>query len=244
MTVSLIIPMHNERENVLRYPRNLFPVIAEIEARFKTEFEYVFIDDGSTDDTHNQIVSITKNTPRVLIYSYPSNQGMGYAIQRGIGISHGDLIITMDADLTFRPADIHKLLKKYYETQADCVSGSSYAYPGLMDEITPYRLFLSRCVNWILCSLLSTELTSVSQIFRLYKRFALDEFTITSNNFEINAEIMAKMVMIGKNVVEIPAMLTRRKHGMSKANLRKAVKNYLVLFYRIFRTKYLGGEWK
>jgi hypothetical protein len=66
---------------------------------------------------------------------------------------------------------------------------------------------------------------------------------ITSSNFEINAEIISKLIMTGKKVVEVPVPLLKRRFGNSKINIIKEIKNYLSLFYKIFRTKYLHKEW-
>ena len=62
---------------------------------------------------------------------------MGAAIKTGIAGSTGDLIVTMDADLTFRPVDVEKLIGKYRETHADLVSGSPYLEKGSLEEVTP-----------------------------------------------------------------------------------------------------------
>jgi hypothetical protein len=67
---------------------------------------------------------------------------------------------------------------------------------------------------------------------------------ITSNNFEINAEIISKLIISGKKVVEIPVPLLKRKHGESKINIKKEVKNNILLLFKIFETKYLHREWK
>jgi glycosyltransferase involved in cell wall biosynthesis len=169
---------------------------------------------------------------------------MGTAIKTGLASSLGELVITMDADLTFRPVDVLKLIEKYRETNADCISGSPYLEKGLMEEVTPFRLLTSRSVNFLYRMLLGSRITCVSPIFRLYRRSVLMEMTISSRNFEINAEIISKLLIGGKKVVEVPVPLLKRKYGESKINLKKEVKNYLLLLFRIFKTKYLHSEWK
>jgi glycosyltransferase involved in cell wall biosynthesis len=169
---------------------------------------------------------------------------MGTAIRTGLGSSLGELVITMDADLTFRPVDVEKLIEKYRETGADCISGSPYLEKGLMEEVTPFRLVLSKSVNFLYRLLLGSRITCVSPIFRLYRRSVLMDMNISSRNFEINAEIISKLLIDGKKVVEIPVPLLKRKYGESKINVKKEIRNYILLLYRIFRTKYLHREWK
>ena len=242
--ISLIFPLFNERDNVMHYSADLFPVIDGISRRTGERFEYVFVDDGSRDDTVEQVRSLARDRPDIKLLVHESNSGMGTAIRTGLAACGGDLVITMDADLTFRPVDVEKLLDKYRETNADCISGSPYLEKGLMEEVTPFRLLMSRTVNFLYRMLLGSKITCVSPIFRLYRRSVLEKMNISSRNFEINAEIISKLLINGNTVVEVPVPLLKRKYGDSKINVKKEVKNYIVLLYRIFTTKYLHREWR
>jgi glycosyltransferase involved in cell wall biosynthesis len=242
--ISIIFPLYNERDNVMHYHSDLFPLIDDISKKTGEQFEFIFVDDGSCDDTADQVKTLAGTRSDIKVIIHEKNSGMGTAIITGLGSSQGELIITMDADLTFRPVDVLKLIEKYRETNADCISGSPYLEPGLMEEVTPFRLFMSRSVNFLYRLLLGGGITCVSPIFRLYRRSVLMEMKISSRNFEINAEIISKLLIDGKKVVEIPVPLLKRKYGVSKINMRKEIKNYILLLYRIFRTKYLHQEWK
>jgi len=242
--ISLIFPLYNEQENIVHYTTDLFPIIDSIKQRTNENFEYIFIDDGSRDETVKTIQEIASNRTDVKILRHEKNSGMGTAIKTGLAACSGDLVITMDADLTFRPVDVEKLIAKYQETHADCISGSPYLERGLMEEVTPFRLIMSKSVNFLYRMLLGSGITCVSPIFRLYKRSVLSEMEITSRNFEINAEIISKLIIDGKTVVEVPVPLLKRKYGESKIDIKKEIKNYILLLYRIFKTKYLHREWK
>lgn len=242
--ISIIFPLYNERDNVIRYPADLFPILDTIAKKTGERFEFIFVDDGSSDDTVEQVKALAMSRPDIKILVHQKNSGMGTAIVTGLGSSLGELVITMDADLTFRPADVEKLIEKYQETNADCVSGSPYLEKGHLMEVTPFRLLMSKTINFLYRVLLKSSITCVSPIFRLYRRSVLTELDISSRNFEINAEIMSKLLIGGKKVVEVPVPLLKRKFGKSNINLKKEMKNYLLLLYRIFKTKYLHSEWK
>jgi dolichol-phosphate mannosyltransferase len=242
--ISIIIPLFNERDNVIQYPSDLFPMIDAIADQCHESFEYVMVDDGSRDDTLAQVRAVSAARNDVISLRLDKNSGMGMAIMTGVRHARGELIITMDSDLTFRPADVKKLITAYRTTGADCVSGSPYLEPNLMEEVTPLRLFLSRSINFMYRVLLGGNISCVSPIFRLYKREIFDQITVTSRNFEINAEILAKLIISGRKVVEVPVPLLKRRHGSSKINIIKEAKNYLWLLYRIFKTKYLGSGWQ
>lgn len=242
--ISIIFPLYNERDNVIHYIDNLFPIIESIGKRTGENFEYIFVDDGSVDTTAETMTEIAKGRNNIKILRHERNRGMGNAIKTGLAASAGELVITMDADLTFRPEDVEKLIKKYRETNADCISGSPYLEKGLMDEVSLFRLLMSKTVNFLYRALLRSDITCVSPIFRLYKRSALNSMEITSNNFEINAEIISKLIISGKKVVEIPVPLLKRKYGGSKIKISKEIKNYILLLFKIFKTKYLHRPWK
>ena len=241
--ISVIIPLYNEQDNIVHYSTDLFPIIDNIGKKAGEKIEYIFIDDGSRDETVTKIQAITQGRTDTKILRHAKNSGMGTAIKTGLAACSGDLVITMDADLTFRPVDVEKLLSKYQETHADCISGSPYLEKGLMEEVTPFRLLMSKSVNFLYRMLLGSGITCVSPIFRLYKRSVLSEMEITSRNFEINAEIISKLLIGGKTVVEVPVPLLKRKYGESKINIKKEVKNYILLLCKIFKTKYLHMKW-
>ena len=242
--ISIIVPLYNERDNIIHYHTDLFPIIDDIAKKTGELFEFIFVDDGSRDDTVEQVRALARSRADIKILVHQKNCGMGTAIKTGLPSRLGELIITLDADLTFRPVDVAKLIEKYRETNADCISGSPYLEKGLMEEVTPFRLLTSRSVNFLYRMLLGSGITCVSPIFRLYRRSVLTEMTISSRNFEINAEIISKLLIGGKKVVEVPVPLLKRKYGESKINLKKEVRNYLLLLFRIFKTKYLHSEWK
>lgn len=241
--ISIIFPLFNERENVIHYNKDLFPIIDDIGKKFGESFEFVFVDDGSRDDTVERLKETCAGRSDVKIIRHEKNRGMGNAIKSGLVSCSGDIVITMDADLTFRPADVAKLIEKFQETHADCISGSPYLEKGLMEDVAPFRLLMSKSVNFLYRVLLGSRITCVSPIFRLYTHNILHEMHISSKNFEINAEIISKMIITGKVVVEVPVPLLKRKYGKSKINVVKEIKNYILLLYKIFKTKYLHKEW-
>ena len=242
--ISIIVPLYNEQDNIVHYPEDLFPIIDGIGKDTSEVIEYLFVDDGSRDETVRRIQEITTGRSDVKILRHEKNSGMGSAIRTGLVSCSGELVVTLDADLTFRPVDVAKLIAKYRETGADCISGSPYLERGLMEEVTPFRLLMSKSVNFLYRILLGGGITCVSPVFRLYKRSSLQEIEISSRNFEINAEIISKFIIGGKRVVEVPVPLLKRKFGESKINIKREIRNNIFLLYRIFKTKYLNQNWK
>ncbi len=243
--ISIIIPLFNEAENARLYPERLFPVAGPIMERYGETCEYILVDDGSRDTTLDELNKLKERQKNVVVVPHGVNKGMGMAVRTGLTYCKGDLVIMMDSDLTYRPEDIEKLLAAYRATGADCISASPYRGKDLAKEISsPFRLFISKSVNFLYRALLHDDLTCVSAIFRLYNKGALDELTLESNNFEICAEIISKLILNGKSVHEIGVKVYTREFGESKLNVKKEVVNNLRILSKIFKSKYLRRKWQ
>jgi dolichol-phosphate mannosyltransferase len=241
--ISLIIPVYNEEEMLKQYDTVFYPIVDGLKKQFNEEFEIVLIDDASVDSSWKIIDNFTKKRTDTLGLKHQKNRGMGGAIKTGIEKSHGALLIFLDADLTFKPEDIKTLLEEYYKNPVDCISGSPYLRSGLMEDVQYYRMILSKCVNILYRLLLGKQVTSISPIFRLYKKVVFDKISISSENFEINAEILSKMIFQGMIIREVPVALHERKFGKSKAKLTKSMQNHIKILYKIFMIKYLKQQW-
>ena len=241
--ISLIVPIYNEEDMLNTYTKDFFPVIDDLKGPLNEIFEILLVDDKSRDSSWDIISGFTKKRSDVIGVRHEKNRGMGGAIKTGIEKSHGSLLIILDADLTFRPEDIRILVEEYHKSPVECISGSPYLCPGLMDDVQPWRMFLSRCVNILYRLLLGAQVTSVSPIFRLYKREVFKDITVLSENFEINAEILSKMIFKGMKIREVPVALHKRQFGLSKAQLGKSIQNHIRILFKIFSVKYLGREW-
>lgn len=242
--ISLIIPIYNEEDILRQYNTSLFPVVEELKKEYSEDFEIILVDDKSRDNSWAIIDELAKKRTDIIGIQHARNRGMGGALKTGIAGSRGDLIIFLDADLTFRPEDIRILLGAYRKSPQDCISGSPYLEPGLMDDVQPTRMFLSKCVNILYRLLLREPVTSISPIFRLYRRQVFTTLALSSENFEINAEILSKMIFRHMTIREVPVPLHKRKYGESKAQLGKSVRNHLKILYKIFMVKYLNREWQ
>jgi dolichol-phosphate mannosyltransferase len=243
--ISIVIPLYNEVENAALYTEKLFPIVESITQQYNENCEFVLVDDGSRDATLEVLLALQKKQKNVLVIPHGVNKGMGAAVKTGFAHSSGNLIITMDSDLTYRPEDIAKLLEAYYKTGADCISASPYRETNLANEISsPFRLFISKTVNFLYKILLRNDITCVSGIFRLYKKEAFEGMTFESNNFEIDAEIISKLILNGKTVKEISVKLYVREFGESKLNVKKEVINNLKILSKIFKSQYLKKKWE
>ncbi|MCX5701648.1 MAG: glycosyltransferase family 2 protein [Candidatus Omnitrophica bacterium] len=116
--LSIIIPVYNEAENLRLLHHKLIQALDNL----GREYELIYVDDSSTDDSNKFLQEFEASNSKVKVIRLARNFGQTLAIQAGIDYSHGDIFILMDADLQNDPGDIPKLLQKIDEGY-DVVSG-------------------------------------------------------------------------------------------------------------------------
>jgi glycosyltransferase involved in cell wall biosynthesis len=220
--------MHNEADNlpevVLR--------IAAAAADTGREFEVVCVDDGSTDGTKMYLEAIARANPWLTVVSYPTNRGRGYALRRGFAAARHAIIATIDADLSYSPDFIPRMLEILDERpEVDFVVGSPYAKGGGTRDVPRGRLFMSRWGNRVLGMAMPGGLTAVTGILRAYRRHVLDTLDLESCDKEIHLEIVSKALAAGYVSAEMPAVLTGRRRGKSKFLLRATVASHLLFSF-------------
>ncbi|CAL1241846.1 glycosyltransferase family 2 protein [Candidatus Methylocalor cossyra] len=109
-TVSLVVPVFNEAKAIPRFFSAVEPVLRELD---RYQFEFVFVNDGSTDDTLPCLVEISKHNPRLMVVDLSRNFGKEAAITAGLQEATGDAVIPMDVDLQDPPELIPRMLDEW-----------------------------------------------------------------------------------------------------------------------------------
>src|SRR6188508_3873940 len=117
--ISVVIPMRNESPNV----EGLFRDLTSSLTPFARSYEILAIDDGSTDDTFDQLVAVQARDPRVRVIRFRRNFGQTAAFAAGFAHARGRLIVTTDGDLQNDPADIPAMIDLAEQRDADIVAG-------------------------------------------------------------------------------------------------------------------------
>lgn len=232
MKLSIVIPCCNEELNVPRYAVELLPVFKSL----GVEFEVIIVDDGSTDGTISEVNKIF--SPQVHLVRHEVNKGLGAALRSGISVATGNYIIFLDGDLTFHPKLIPRLLQAINEHEkVDFIIGSPNL-GGYDENIPTWRILISKMSNGVYRLLLGCPVTSINQIFRLYKTEQLKRLQLSAVGFDINAEILFKLVFSGRKFIEVPTELTQRMHGVSKLNYAREIFRHLLLIVKILKWKW------
>jgi len=211
--LSIIAPMFNEEANVTR----TFDKLKNGLKDFKGDWEAIFIDDGSTDTTLQKAQALATKEQNLKVISYPVNMGRGRALKCGFENAEGKYIISVDFDLSYSVEHILKLYTTLKEDpMLDMVLASPYMPGGSVENVPPFRLFVSKAGNLILRNSFPKRFHTVTSIMRGYKSEIIKSLDLESNGKEIHLEILAKALGTGYTCKEVPAVLTGRQKGKSK----------------------------
>lgn len=225
MKISVVIPMYNEEENVNKTLDEVDNVLGNF-----SDFEIIVVDDGSTDNTYQLTNEYLSHNPKIHLLKHPVNMGMGRALRTGFEKAEGDVIVTIDADLSYDPAYIPKLVGEIDEL-TDIVIGSQYMDGGKTENIPPLRLFISKTANKIVGYAMSDNISTVTGVLRAYKKEVIDSVELESNGTEINPEIISKAKAVGFNIKEVPVTLKGRELGKSKVRIRSTTISHLLFTF-------------
>ncbi|MEW6054020.1 MAG: glycosyltransferase family 2 protein [Nitrospirota bacterium] len=228
MTLSVVIPVYNEEENI----RLLHDGLKRALDPLQREYEMIFVDDGSTDRTLPLLEEIQSGDKNVMVLSMRRNFGQTAAFAAGFDFARGDVVVTMDGDLQNDPADIPKLLELIKDH--DLVSGWRKKRK---DPFFSRRL-PSIIANWLISNVTGVKLHDYGCSLKAYKREVIKNLKLYG---EMHRFIPAVASWYGVRVAEVETVHYPRIHGKSKYGISRTVKVVLdlitVKFLQSFSTK-------
>ena len=225
MDLSIVIPMFNESENV----ESTLIRVEEALASFNGAYEIIVVNDGSSDNTLEILNKLKEQDRKLKIVSYPKNIGRGMALRKGFQESKGEIVVSIDADLSYDPHYILDLVGALKSGQdIDFVLASPYMPGGGVRNVPWHRLWISKLGNRILRFAMPNRIYTSTGIFRAYRKKILDSLELESDGKEIHLEILSKALALGFRVKEVPAVLSSRRRGKSKFKFKKTAMSHLV----------------
>lgn len=214
MKVSIIIPAHNEEDNI--------PILLQqIKDSFGNRYEIIVVDDGSTDNTGK-----TAKRYNVKVIRNEIRHGKGYALRKGFAVARGDIIIDMDADLSHKPSDIPLLIKPFKDRKIGLVIASRAL--GGSKEYNLIRGFGNFIITKMCNIWVGTKLYDAINGFRAFRKDLTRN--LKCNGFEIEIELNARCIENGLKIVEVPSLEMKRGGGKLKS---KAIKDGLKFLKQI-----------
>lgn len=223
--ISIIIPFYNEAGNLEKLIHEL---LLEMD-KLARPFEIVFVNDGSTDASRDEIMRHEQYGKHIHLQSHRRRMGKGIALGTGIEHSHGSIIMFMDADLQNDPNDISKLLIKIDEGY-DFVNGVRDS----RDDHELIKLY-SSMANSFARMAMKSPFTDVNCAFKAMKREVLNDIVFYGNNFRF---LPLAVYFNGYKVTEVKIHNRPRFAGVSKFGVMKVFTGLLDTFTAYFLYRY------
>jgi len=200
MKLSVIIPFYNETSS-------LTGLISRIKS-VPIEKEIIIIDDGSTLEIALDMLEQIAGDNGLALIRNKKNCGKGEAIRIGLTHAIGDAVIIQDADTEYFPEDYSHLVKAYEINKAKAVYGVRD-----LSKRSWLMLLGNRFLTLVTNILFRGKITDMETCYKLVNRETMVALNLTSKGFEIEAEITAKLLLMGIQIWEVPIQYSERKQG-------------------------------
>lgn len=208
----MVIPVYNESENLEQLYQRL---IATLDEGAKS-YEIIFINDGSRDDSYEQLNALQKKRPKqIRVIHFNGNFGQHMAVMAGFERVKGEVIITLDADLQNPPEEITNLLRSIDEGH-DYVGGVRKNR-----QDTFFRRYASKLNNWLRYKMTKIRLSDQGCMLRAYRRSLID---LMISSKETSLFIPAQAYSLSTNPTEIEVAHDVRRAGASKYNIYRLLR--------------------
>lgn len=202
--ISIVVPVFNEAAHLLR---NLGTLGDYLDTLAPESYEFIVVDDGSTDSTPALLQELAGRMPRLTPYFHDKNRGMHAALRTGIAHTHGDRVVTFDADLTYSVETIRELLDALECNSAQIALASPYASGGRCIGVPWIRRMLSESANRYLSLAVRGKIRTLTCMVRAYDGPLLRRLVEERPTTGFTYEILLRARRAGASVVEVPAVL-------------------------------------
>ena len=223
----MVVPVYNEATVLPEFVRRLVSAVQPLQERY--EFEFIFVDDGSRDESLAVARQLIRVEPRLRAVELRRNYGQTAALQAGIDEAEGDIVITMDADLQHFPEDIPVFLERI-EAGSDVVCGWRHQRrEGIV------RRWPSRVANMLIRRATGLRIHDIGTTFRAYRREILEDIRLLGENHRF-VPVFAKNA--GAIIEEVKIENIERPAGKSNYGLSRTMNVLLDLFFIYFYSHY------
>ena len=229
--VSVVLPTYKEGKNLREMVTRIFRSLDG--DGFKGEC--IIVDDDSGDDIKSVCGQLEKEHDVRLIVR-KGERGLSTAVIRGLREARGEILVVMDADLSHPPEKIPEMVRSV-GNGADFVLGSRYVDGGEIEENWGFYRKLNSRVATMLACFLTTLKDPMSGFFCIPRRTLDACKELSPVGYKIALEVLVKSY--ARNVMEIPIVFSRRRHGESKMNLKEQLL-YIQHLFRLYRFRYPG----
>lgn len=230
MNLSIIIPLLNEEDSL----EELFSRIDNVCTTSNLSYEIWFVDDGSTDLSWSIIENLKVQHPQIHGIKFSRNYGKSQALHAAFERAHGDVIITMDADLQDFPEEIPDLYKMVIEDNYDIVSGwKKKRFDNVMTKNVPSKLF-----NAAARKVSGVELHDFNCGLKAYKKQVVKSIDVYGDMHRYIPVLAANAGF--RRITEKEVRHQARPYGTSKFGTERFIRGFLDLVTLWFVSRFGG----
>jgi glycosyltransferase involved in cell wall biosynthesis len=207
LSVSLVIPMFNEQENI---EHAIACGVSALEL-YGGDYEIVIVDDASTDGGPEIVRRLAAANPRIRMLRHEVNRKLGGALKTGFAAAAKDLVFYMDADLPFDPNVIGPAIRALQVTRADVIAG--YRLDRTAEGLR--RTVYSYLYNTLIGLLFGWPHRDINFSFKLLRREVLEAVELRSEGSLIDAELIVKAKNLGFVIQQLGLDYFPRSRGVS-----------------------------
>lgn len=229
MSISFVIPTLNEEGNVTR----VMKIIRDALFNYPIEWEVLFVDDKSTDNTQSEIRQL--NNDRVRLVISPERRGLGSALSLGWRKARCEFVLFLDCDTGISSDDLKLLISS--RSKKSVVIGSRYLKESVINGAPKLKVFLSKLLNKFAGILTKIDAADLSHSLRIIPNQFIDSIEIFTHPgyFWIQGLEFKKL---GYSFLEVPITFNERDIGLTKNQSFKMVRSVLKAIPEIFKERF------
>lgn len=212
--ISVVVPCYNEEESLPLFYDEIIRVSDKMKAEKGTEFEFVFVNDGSRDKTLEKLRELSERDKRVRYVSFSRNFGKESAMIAGLEHAEGDYVVLLDADLQHPPRLIPEMYDYVSSGEYDCAATRRISRKGEPKLLS----FFANSFYGIINKISQTQIISGAQDFRFMTRQMVDAIISMSEYNRFSKGIFS---WVGFKTKFIEVENTERAAGTTTWNFKK-----------------------
>ena len=220
MDLTIIIPVKNEANNISN-------IVESINSKIKVDYEILFIDDFSTDNTTNVIKNFQSENNKIKLIKNELG-GLGQSIRNGIKHSNGKYLSILMCDGSDDLEDLNRYYFTIKDNNLDAVFGSRFLHKSKIYDYPKFKLILNRIFNYFVSLVYLNKYNDYTNAFKIYKKDTLLKIEpIVSESFNVFLELPLKIINRKLNYKIISINWYGRKDGVSKFKFKELRSKYL-----------------
>jgi glycosyltransferase involved in cell wall biosynthesis len=209
--LSIIIPAHNEEENIAQ-------VIEQVEDKIKFLFDLIVVNDHSRDRTAEILSGLAGKFENITLVENKLEPGFANAVMTGLTSAKTEVVVPVMGDLCDDLDTVPVMFEKI-NSGYDVVCGSRYIKGGARIGGSKIKAFFSFFVGRTMAMFTGIPTRDVANAFKMYRKEVVDSINIESRGFEMSMEMALKAYFKGFKVTEVPTVWRERQKGKSTFNM-------------------------